>query len=451
MNHILIKNATIINEGKRFIGNVLIEDAFIKKIAAPDEPLLSLPDQTQIIEADYKLLLPGVIDDQVHFRQPGLTHKGDLSSESRAAVAGGVTSVMDMPNTIPQTITQDLLNEKYRMGAADCLCNYSFFIGATNNNLNELLKTDLDNVCGIKVFMGSSTGNMMVDDPDSLEQLFKRSKILIATHCEDENIIKHNLKLCKDKYGDLIPFWEHPNIRNAEACFQSTSLAVGLARKYNSRLHVLHLSSSKEMDLFDNHIELKKKRITAEVCVPHLWFSDKDYERLGSKIKWNPAIKTLADQQKLWEALLDGRLDIIATDHAPHTKEEKNNPYLKAPSGGPMIQHSLVLMLECAAKGLISIEKVVGKMCHAPAEVFNIEKRGYLREGYYADMTLVEEKKWTVTPQSLLYRCGWSPLEGQEFGSQVAQTFVNGNLVYDNGMIIDNHKGMRLRFHRNEE
>ena len=448
MNLTLIRNATIINEGMRFKGSILIEGSFIKKIYSSGEALPDFPGNIRVIEAENKIMLPGVIDDQVHFRQPGLTYKGDLYTESTAAVAGGVTSVMDMPNTIPQTTTQELLEEKYQMGASDCLCNYSFYMGATNTNIGELMKTNPANVCGIKVFMGASTGNMLVDNPDSLEQIFKNSPLLIATHCEDENIIRINLQQYKDKYNINIPVAAHRDIRSSEACYRSSSLAVELAKKFNSRLHVLHLSTAKEMSLFSNENDLKNKKITSEVCIHHLWFSDKDYESLGSRIKWNPSVKTGHDRQILWEALLDGRLDIIATDHAPHTLDEKNRKYLESPSGGPMIQHSLVAMLECASKGQISIEKTVEKMCHAPAEIFNIHKRGFLREGYFADITLVENSNWTVTPPTLLYKCGWSPMEGQQFSSKVTHTFVSGNLVYENGTVIDRNRGMRITFDR---
>ena len=444
----LIRNVTIINEGQTFKGSVLIKGELIEEIyEIGKEPKNHIP--INIIEGENKILIPGVIDDQVHFRQPGLTHKGDILTESRSAVAGGVTSFMEMPNTNPQTITQDLLEQKNDLGSKFSLANFSFYIGATNDNLNELLKTDPTNVCGIKVFMGSSTGNMLVDDPKTLEGIFKEASLLVAVHCEDEPTIQRNIERYRKKYHDNIPIDCHPLIRSSEACFKSSEKAVNLASKYNTRLHVLHLSTEKEMGLFKNTEPLKNKRITSEVCIHHLWFCDKDYAKFGSRIKWNPAIKTEDDRNALWKALLDDHIDIVATDHAPHTLLEKENPYLCAPSGGPLIQHSLVAMLEFYKNGKISIEKIVEKMCHAPAEIFKIDKRGYIRTGYYADLVLVDmNSKTEVNKENILYKCGWSPFEGVTFSSSVTNTFVNGSLVYENGMVNDHYRGKRLQFNR---
>jgi dihydroorotase len=444
----LIRNANIVNEGRIFKGSVFIKGEVISEIyKAGHEPDTLSP--AYVIDAKDKFLIPGVIDDQVHFRQPGLTHKADIYTESRAAVAGGVTSVMDMPNTNPQTITQRLLEQKYEMGERFSLANYSFYIGATNDNLKELLKTDPKKVCGIKVFMGSSTGNMKVEDPQALENIFKESPLLIATHCEDEQIITKNLAEFSKKYNEDIPVACHPLIRSAEACYKSTSGAVEMAEKFGSRLHVLHLSSAREMELFSNKKKLNEKRITSEVCIHHLWFSDKDYEKYGNFIKWNPSIKTEADRLSLWEALLDGRLDVIATDHAPHTLKEKQDKYLKTPSGGPLVQHLLVAMLEFYLIEKISLETIIDKMCHAPATVYNIEKRGFIRTGYYADLVLLDmNSPWTVGKNNLLYKCGWSPFEGTTFNSSVTHTFINGHLVYDKGNINERFRGMRLAFDR---
>jgi dihydroorotase len=446
MGKYLIKDANIVNNGITVFGSVLINENTISKIYTDTLPS-ELPANTIVVDAKGKYLLPGVIDDQVHFRQPGLTHKGDIHSETRAAVAGGVTSIMEMPNTNPQTTTQALLKEKYEMGAHDSMVNYSFYMGATNDNIKELLNTDPKNVCGIKVFMGSSTGNMLVDKRETLEAIFKESPLLIATHCEDEAMIQQNIATYREKYHDHIPIQCHPDIRSAEACYKSSAMAVELAHKYNTRLHILHLSTAREMSLFDNTIALKDKKITAEVCVHHLWFSDKDYAVFGNYIKWNPAIKSEIDKEGLWEALLENRIDVIATDHAPHTLEEKQNGYTKAPSGGPLVQHSLVAMLEQVKKGRLSIEKVVEKMCHAPAELFRVEKRGFIKEGYFADLVLVDiNSPWTVNKENILYKCGWSPFEGIQFHSKVTHTFVNGQLVYDNGRIEEGYRGERLRF-----
>jgi dihydroorotase len=444
----LIRNANIVNEGKIFKGSVLIKDSLIAQVFESGKEPNDLSPIT-IYDAEGKFLIPGVIDDQVHFRQPGLTHKGDLHTESMAAVAGGITSLMEMPNTHPQTVTQNLLAQKYELGEQFCLANYSFYIGATNDNLQELLKTNPKTVCGIKVFMGSSTGNMLVDNPNTLEGIFKEAPVLVATHCEDEAIIQANLAAYKLKYGDDIPVKFHPLIRSSEACYKSTSLAVEKATKFGTRLHVLHLSTAKEMELFRNDLHPKDKQVTAEVCVHHLWFSEKDYENKGNSIKWNPAIKSENDRQELWKALLDGRIDVIATDHAPHTIEEKANTYLKCPSGGPLVQHSFLIMFECYQKGLIRLEEIVNKMCHTPAQIFKIEKRGFIRPGYYADLVLIDpNSSQEVKKENLLYKCGWSPFEGTKFNASVTHTFVNGHLAYENGKVDDRVRGKRLIFER---
>jgi dihydroorotase len=414
---------------------------------AGQEPATISPDS--VIDANNKFLIPGAIDDQVHFRQPGLTYKADILTESKAAVAGGITSIMDMPNTNPQTVTQLLLEQKYEMGERFSLANYSFYIGATKDNLKELLKTDPKNVCGIKIFMGSSTGNMTVDDPRVLENIFKESPVLIATHCEDEQIIRKNLAEFSGKYNNDIPVSCHPLIRSAEACYKSTSKAIEMATKYGTRLHVLHLSSAKEMDLFQNVPQLSEKKITSEVCIHHLWFSDKDYEKFGNFIKWNPSIKSEADRQGLWKALLDGRLDVIATDHAPHSLKEKQEKYINAPSGGPLVQHLLVAMLEFYNQNKISLETIVEKLCHAPAIAYKIDKRGYIKSGYFADLVLLDlNAPWTVDKKNILYKCGWSPFEGHTFRSSVTHTFVNGHLAYENGNVDERYRGMRLAFNR---
>lgn len=442
---IIIKNASIVNEGKIFPGHVLIEDQRIKKIS--EQEITDKADKT--IDASGKYLLPGCIDDQVHFREPGLVHKADIYTESKAAVAGGVTSYMEMPNTVPNTLTQDLLADKYAQGAEKSLANYSFFMGASNDNIDEVLKTNPRDVCGIKIFMGSSTGNMLVDNRQTLDNIFSKSKLLIATHCEDEATIRANLAIYKEKYGDDIPVECHPLIRDAEACYRSSSMAVELAAKYNTRLHILHISTAKELSLFDNTKSLKEKRITAEACIHHLWFSDEDYKSKGNFIKWNPAVKTKKDREAILQGVIDNKIDIIATDHAPHTIEEKKQSYLKAPAGGPLVQHSLVAMLELSKKGKITIEKVVEKMSHAPADCFQIESRGYIREGYFADLVLVDlNSSWTVDKSNILYKCGWSPFEGQTFHSKITHTFVSGHLVYDNGVFDESKKGQRLLFQR---
>jgi len=442
MSSLLIKSAKIVNEGQQFVGDVFIKDGFIEQIGST----LNIPSDREI-NAEGKYLLPGCIDDQVHFREPGLTHKAEIFTESRAAVAGGITSFMEMPNTVPNTITQELLEDKYNIASKRSLANYSFFMGATNDNLDEVLKTDPKNVCGIKIFMGSSTGNMLVDNEKTLESIFSSTPMLIATHCEDEETIQRNMEVFKQKYGENISPEMHPLIRNAEACYKSSSFAVDLAKKHNSRLHILHISSAKETALFDNSILLKDKKITAEACVHHLWFSDKDYAEKGNWIKWNPAIKTEEDRKAIFEAVLDGRIDVIATDHAPHTIEEKSKPYLQAPSGGPLVQHSLLAMLEFYHKNEISIEKIVEKMAHNPAICFNVEKRGFIREGYWADLVLVDFKAHSlVSKDNIISKCGWSPFEGHEFSSAISHTIVSGNLVYENGKFIESGSGRRLKF-----
>lgn len=446
---IIIRNATIINEGKIFSADVLIEDGLITKI---DKNISSNKNYKEI-NAEGLHLFPGVIDDQVHFREPGLTHKGEIYTESKAAVAGGITSYMEMPNTVPNTLTQNLLEEKYQIATKKSLANFSFFMGASNNNLEEVLKTNPKNVCGIKIFMGSSTGDMLVDNQIALENIFSKSEMLIATHCEDEITIKNNLAAYKEKYGDDIPVKFHPLIRSEEACYKSSSFAVELAKKHNTRLHILHISTEKEISLFvptdREQFPLEKKRITAEACIHHLWFSDDDYERLGNLIKWNPAIKTAQDRDAIFKGVLNNHIDIIATDHAPHTLEEKQQVYTKAASGGPLVQHTLVAMLQFYHQQKISLEKIVEKMCHAPAVCFQIEKRGFVREGYFADLVLVDlNKKWKVDKTNIVAKCGWSPFEGVEFNAAVTHTFVNGNLVFVNGKFFEEVNGQRLLFER---
>ena len=444
----LIKNARIVNEGQTFIGAVLINGEFISKVIVGEEVPAEVLKGAAVIDASGQYLLPGVIDDQVHFREPGLTHKGEIATESQAAVAGGVTSYMEMPNTNPQAVTQEILEQKYQRAAEVSAANYSFYMGATNDNLNEVLKTDGTNVCGIKIFMGSSTGNMLVDNEDVLSEIFRNTKLLVATHCEDEPTIIRNTAIYREKYGDFVPISAHPKIRSAEACFKSSSKAVELAAKFGTRLHVLHISTAEEMKLFTSGA-VAQKNITAEVCVHHLWFDEHDYITHGNRIKWNPAIKSADDKAALWEALLADKIDVIATDHAPHTLQEKEHSYFKAPSGGPLVQHSLVAMLEKSKKGMISVERVVEKMCHAPADLFRIDRRGYIREGYYADLVLVSPNKtWMVSPKNILYKCGWSPFEGVKFSHQVVATFVNGYLVYAKGDVVSGKQGKRLKFNR---
>ncbi|MEC8274047.1 MAG: dihydroorotase [Bacteroidota bacterium] len=444
MNSTLIRNALLINEGKIFLADVFIQNGLIAQIGQ------SLDIQAdESIDAEGKYLMPGIIDDQVHFREPGLTHKADLYSESKAAVAGGITSFMEMPNTKPQTLTQELLEQKYQRAKEVSLANYSFFMGASNDNLQEVLKTDPKNVGAIKIFMGSSTGNMLVDDKTVLENIFEKSKMLIAVHCEDEATIQQNTAHYKSIYGEDVPIEMHPKIRSDEACYKSSSMAIELAKKHNTRLHVFHLSTAKEMELFRNDIPLKEKRITAEVCVHHLWFDDSQYVDKGTHIKWNPAVKSKADKEAVFEALLDDKIDIIATDHAPHTLEEKNNTYFNAPSGGPLVQHALVAMLELYHQGKIRLEKIVEKMCHAPAICFKVENRGFIREGYAADLVLVEiDNPWEVNKDNILYKCAWSPFEGNTFKSRVTHTWVNGHLAYQNGSFDESQKGHRLTFDR---
>lgn len=441
----LIKNANIVNEGKVFKGNVLIADKFITEISENDIPVKA----DKIIDATGKYLFPGCIDDQVHFREPGLTHKGEIYTEAKAAVAGGITSYMEMPNTIPNTFTQELLEEKYKRASEVSLANYSFFMGASNDNIDEVLKTDPGNVCGVKVFMGSSTGNMLVDKKETLEALFSKCKMLIATHCEDEATIKHNMEDYRAKYGEDVPMECHPLIRSEEACYKSSSMAVELAKKYNTRLHILHISTAKELELFDNTKPLKEKRITAEACVHHLWFSDMDYKTKGSLIKWNPAVKTIQDRDAILKGVLENKIDVIATDHAPHTIEEKAQTYFKAPSGGPLVQHSLNAMLEFYKQGKISLEKIAEKMAHAVADCFQIEKRGYIRKGYYADMVIADlNDSYTVDKSNILYKCGWSPFEGTTFHSKVTHTFVSGHMAYEQGNFNESKKGERITFIR---
>jgi dihydroorotase len=446
---VAIINANIVNENRTFKGTVIIENGLIKEVIENNDFIQSDHKGLDIIDALGKYLLPGVIDDHVHFREPGLTHKADIYTESKAAVAGGVTSYMEMPNTVPNTTTVDLLEEKFKLASERSLANYSFYIGATNENIEELKKINNKDVCGIKVFMGSSTGNMLVSEMDSLQQIFSLNS-LIAVHCEDEKTIKENLEKQKAIYGDDIPVASHPLIRSAEACYRSSSFAVELALKHNTRLHLLHLSSAEEMNLLENALPVEKKKITAEVCVHHLWFTDADYKTKGTHIKLNPAIKSSDDRKALWEALLVNRIDVIATDHSPHTLEEKNNSYLKAPSGAPFVQHSLVAMLEFYHQGKISLETIVNKMCHAPAKCFNINKRGFIRAGYFADLVIVDlNSPWTVNKSNILSKCNWSPFEGDTFHSSVTHTFVNGKLVYVNGNFDEAAKGMRLQFDRN--
>ena len=445
MNTTLIQNAQIVNENTVFTGDVLIENNLIKQISKKINPT----ENTTIIDAKGSYLIPGVIDDQVHFREPGLTQKANIATESKAAIAGGITSFIEMPNTVPQATTQELLEDKFKIAAKSSYANYSFMFGGTNDNLEEILKTNPKNVAGLKLFLGSSTGDMLVDNEEVLEKIFSSTKLLISVHCEDEATIRKNTAHYKAIYGDDIPLKFHPIIRSEEACYLSSSRAIALAKKTGARLHVFHLSTEKETHLFRNDIPLEEKQITAEVCVHHLWFSDEDYDKKGTHIKWNPAVKTANDRAGLWKALLDDRLDIIATDHAPHTIEEKNNVYTKAPSGGPLVQHALNAILEKVKDGTISIEKAIEKMCHNPAKIFKIEKRGFIKEGYFADLVLINPTKSnTVTKESLLYKCGWSPFEGTEFSSTITHTFVNGNLMYDNGTFNEEIKGERLLFNR---
>lgn len=444
MQHYIIRDAQVINEGKTVSSDVLLKNGRIERIDSG----FNVDFKVTEIDANGLHLMPGIIDDQVHFREPGLTHKATIQTEARAGIAGGVTSFMEMPNTNPPATTIQLLEDKYTIASKTSLANYSFYMGTNLTNLDELMMVDKTKVCGIKIFMGSSTGDMLVDDQSILARIFnERSDILIATHCEDDKLVKQRTEMYREKYGDNIPFECHAEIRNEEVCYNSSSLAVELAKKYNSRLHILHISTAKELSLFRNDIPLKDKRITSEACVHHLWFDKSDYARLGSKIKCNPSIKEASNKKAILEAVLDDRIDVIATDHAPHTLEEKNNLYAKAPSGLPLVQHSLNVMLEFFHQGKISLEKIIDKMCHKPAECFNVKERGYLREGYFADVVLFDpNKKWTVLPENILYKCGWSPFEQYTFAGKVQYTFVNGNLVYNQGNFNEGTTGQRLLF-----
>lgn len=445
MDNYLIKNARIVNKGVIIHGFVLVRGGIIRAVASGDPGVEQ--DLAEVVDAGGQYLIPGVIDDQVHFREPGLTHKAEIRTESKAAIAGGVTSFMEMPNTRPQTITIEELEKKYARAAEVSMANYSFYLGATNDNIEEIKKLDPEKNCGVKVFMGSSTGNMLVDDPKALEQIFRESPALVAAHCEDEATIQKNIKRYREKYGDEVPVYMHPEIRSEEACYRSSSLAVKLARKHNTRLHVLHLSTARELELFEQGTSFEKKRITAEVCIHHLWFSDKDYEHKGTLIKWNPAVKTNHDRDSLIAALLNDKLDVIATDHAPHTIEEKQSKYFESPSGGPMVQHSLTAMLELVHRHQLSIEKVVEKMCHAPARLFGVVGRGFVEPGFKADLVLVDmNREWTVAHKNILYKCGWSPLEGETFRSKVTHTWVNGRLAYKEGLFNEMIRGERLKF-----
>jgi dihydroorotase len=444
MATIIIKNGQIVNRGKIEVKDILIKDGLIQKI----DNQINTSEKVHIIEASGKHIFPGVIDDQVHFREPGLTHKGTIFTESRAAVAGGTTSFMEMPNVNPPSVTQPLLQEKYDIAAQNALANYSFYMGATNDNLEEVLKTDKRNICGVKIFMGSSTGNMLVDNEKTLENLFLKCELLIATHCEDEATVRHNTELYKNSGKDITAAY-HPIIRNHEACLISSSMAVALAKKHNTRLHILHISTADEIALFDNKTPLKHKRITAEVCVHHLYYNENQYETLGNKIKCNPAIKSNKDQKALFQALLDNHFDVIATDHAPHTIEEKSKPYFDAPSGLPLVQHALNIMLGFYHNDMISLERIAEKMSHAVADCFQIEKRGYLDEGYWADMVIVDvDKRWKVTKNNIHYKCGWSPLEGKILRGGIETTIVSGHIAYQNGKFFDNIMGKRLTFNR---
>lgn len=446
MNRILIKNARIVNEGTIVEGDVLIEDEFIVEIATS---ISAKTSSTKVIDAEGNYLIPGAIDDQVHFREPGLTHKGDIASESRAAVAGGITSFIEQPNTIPNAVTQEILEEKYQLASEKSYANYSFMMGATNDNLAEVLKTDPKTVAGIKIFLGSSTGNMLVDNEAVLEKIFSATPMLIAVHCEDEATIQQNLAKFKEEYGQDVPPTAHPLIRSAEACYISSSKAIALAKKTGARLHIFHLSTAIETELLNNKIPLEEKKITAEACVHHLWFTEADYLTKGNLIKWNPAVKTESDKEALWAALLDDRIDVIATDHAPHTLDEKKLPYLQAPSGGPLVQHAVIAMFEAHHQGRISVEKIVEKMAHNPAKIFKIEKRGFIKEGYYADLAIVNPGlPWSVKKENILAKCGWSPFEGFTFKSRITHTFVNGQLVYNNFKIKEIRAGKRLLFDR---
>ncbi len=443
---VLIKNAKIVNEGKVTEGDILIEGDYIKEIASS---ISAKSADVKVIDAEGNYVLPGVIDDQVHFREPGLTHKANIETESKAAIAGGITSFIEMPNTSPQTTTIDALNDKFDIASQSSYANYSFMFGGTNDNLEEIKKVNTKEVAGLKLFLGSSTGNMLVDDPEVIENIFSSTDMVISVHCEDEATIKNNLEIYKAEYGDDIPVKFHPNIRSEQACYLSSSRAIELAKKTGARLHVFHLSTGKETNLFSNKVPLKDKKITAEVCVHHLWFSNEDYDTKGTLIKWNPAVKTTKDRDDLWKALLDDRIDVIATDHAPHTLEEKQNVYTKAPSGGPLVQHALVAMLEAYHNDKISLPKLVEKMCHNPAILFQVEKRGYVKEGYFADLVIVDlNNPWTVKKENILYKCKWSPFEGSTFKSRVTHTILNGQLVYEHFKFNGVKAAKRLTFNR---
>ena len=445
MASILILNGTLVNENQIFEADIFIKDDLIEEIGKD----LQHKEADRVIDATGKMILPGLIDDQVHFREPGLTHKGEIYMESRAAVAGGITSFMEMPNTVPNALTQELLQDKYDIAAQNSLANYSFYMGASNDNLDEVLKTDPKNVCGTKIFMGSSTGNMLVDNQKTLEGIFANSPTLIATHCESEEVIQRNTRAAKEKYGEDVPMAMHPIIRDEGACYESSSFAVALAKKSGARLHILHISTAKELELFDNTIPLKDKKITAEACIHHIWFSDADYAEKGSLIKWNPAVKTAADRDAILQGVIDNKIDVFATDHAPHTLEEKQNSYFSAPSGGPLVQHCLPALLDLYHQGKISLEKIVEKSSHAVADLFDVERRGYIREGYYADLVLVDlAQSNEVTKSSLLYKCQWSPFEGYTFNSSVTHTIINGKVSYEEGKLIEVGPGMRLKFTR---
>ena len=441
----LITQAKIVNEGIVSEKDILIDGQYIKCIASSIAPTKDM----EVIDAKGAFLLPGVIDDQVHFREPGLTHKATIGSESKAAIAGGITSFIEMPNTVPQATTIEKLEAKFDIASNDSWANYSFMFGGTNDNFEHIMSVDPKKVAGLKLFLGSSTGNMLVDDPQTLKKIFSNTPLLISVHCEDETTIRNNLKAHQDQYGEDIPIHCHPIIRSAEACYHSSSKAIELAKETGARLHVFHLSTERETHLFDNSIPLEQKKITAEVCIHHLTFSDKDYKKKGTHIKWNPAVKTENDRAGLWKALLDDRIEVIATDHAPHTLEEKNNSYTKAPSGGPLVQHALVAMMDAVSEGKITIEKMVEKMCHNPAILFEIEKRGFIREGYFADLVLLQPKQpWHVEKSNILYQCGWSPFEGHQFQSSVTHTFINGHLAYNNGIFSPIKNAKRLTFNR---
>lgn len=445
MSSIIIRNGTIVNEGKTSKGDILIVNDIITAIGDIDEPVI--PAGTTSIDAEGRLVMPGIIDDHVHFREPGLTHKADIFSESRAAAAGGVTSFMDMPNTIPQAVTLKILEEKFSIASEKSFINYSFYLGATNSNIDEMLSADPRKICGIKLFLGASTGNMLVNDTGTISRLFSSTPMLVACHCEDEEIINSNRELFIKKYGENVPPECHPLIRSREACFKSSEAMVLMAKQYNTRLHLLHISTADELRLLINDTTAERKRITAEACVHHLWFDDTLYGILGNRMKWNPAIKTAFDRKALIDGLNSGYIDVVATDHAPHTLAEKSEPYLKAPSGGPMIQHSLTLMMELYHAGLISPETIVEKMCHNPARIFRIKNRGFIREGYKADICIVNpSESWTVNSKNILCKCGWSPLEGTTFRSRVEYTIVNGTVVFNRGNFTEDFRGERLLF-----